>query len=259
MKEIGEYLRREREKRQISLRKVADETKIPIRYLEAIEQGQVEIIPGEVYLKGFLRSYAQEIGLDGEEVLERYRQLNKQDEDKEQELRQRVERGGNQRNGKKVSWHLRYERAFVAVLLLVLLIVAIVAAFRSRGIDKPQEQPQPKARQELPKAAPKEEVAPEPAPQVVAGDVEIFARDNCWVEAYSGGSRVFAIMMNPGETKKVPVQENVALLLGKPAVVRLKYGEEEVQGLGKETVTVVFDREGNYNIYRGRRQEEFSR
>ncbi len=258
MREIGEYLKKEREKRQISLRKVADETKIPIRYLEAMERGEVELIPGEVYLKGFLRSYAEEIGLDGGAVLERYRERTQPKDTEEQPSGAAELRG--RKKPRRVSWHLRYERAFVFVLLLVLLIVAIIAAFRGGG-GRRQDLPQPQPQVQQEPQASKEESAPrpEPAPKVLAQELEIFARDECWVEAYSQGKRLFALLLEPGESKQLSVRENVALLLGKPAVVRLKYGEEEVGGLGKETVTVVFDNEGNYNIYRGRREEEFYR
>src|SRR5690606_813765 len=114
LRELGEYLKRERELRQISLSKIADETKIPFRYLEAIERGDVEKLPGEVYLKGFLRSYALELGLDDHDVLERYRQLKEKEAEGDEE--KTVQAKPPKR--KKVSWRLRYERAFITLLLL---------------------------------------------------------------------------------------------------------------------------------------------
>ncbi len=72
MKEFGAYLRQAREKGNISLKDVQEATKIRLRYLEAIEDGDFEIIPGEVYRRGFLINYANSVGLDQAEVLQKY-------------------------------------------------------------------------------------------------------------------------------------------------------------------------------------------
>jgi cytoskeletal protein RodZ len=69
MKEIGEKLRAAREAKHISLQEIQEITKIRRRYLEAIETGATEVIPGEVYRRGFIINYANAVGLDGEELL----------------------------------------------------------------------------------------------------------------------------------------------------------------------------------------------
>jgi cytoskeletal protein RodZ len=72
--DLGEFLRRERELRHISLDDVAERTKISRRYLEAIEQGRYDRLPGETFVRGFIRSYARFVGLDPEDTLLRYNQ-----------------------------------------------------------------------------------------------------------------------------------------------------------------------------------------
>jgi cytoskeleton protein RodZ len=69
---LGEFLRRERELRHISLDDVAERTKISRRYLEAIEEGQYDRLPGETFVRGFIRSYAQYVGLDPQDTLLMY-------------------------------------------------------------------------------------------------------------------------------------------------------------------------------------------
>ena len=60
VRKIGEELKNARLERGISLTWVQHETKIRSRYLEAIEAGDFSVIPGgDIYLKGFIRSYAQ--------------------------------------------------------------------------------------------------------------------------------------------------------------------------------------------------------
>jgi cytoskeleton protein RodZ len=71
---LGEFLRRERELRHISLDAVAERTKISRRYLEAIEEERYDRLPGETFVRGFIRSYAQSIGLDPEDTLLIYNQ-----------------------------------------------------------------------------------------------------------------------------------------------------------------------------------------
>ena len=74
MANFGETLRRERELRDISLREIADATKINLRYLEALEQNRFDILPGGVFNKGFIRAYARFIGADGETFVDSYLQ-----------------------------------------------------------------------------------------------------------------------------------------------------------------------------------------
>ena len=72
MSSFGETLRRERELRQISLREIAEATKINLRYLDALERDDFRHLPGGVFNKGFVRAYAQFIGIDPETMVTAY-------------------------------------------------------------------------------------------------------------------------------------------------------------------------------------------
>ncbi|CAM3897838.1 helix-turn-helix domain-containing protein [Alicyclobacillus pomorum] len=72
MKELGRVLRNKREQLGISLDELQAKTKIRKRYLIALEDGDWELLPGDVYARGFVRSYAEAVGLDGAELLEKY-------------------------------------------------------------------------------------------------------------------------------------------------------------------------------------------
>ena len=73
MSSIGEALRRAREEKGISLEQAEEDTKIRCRYLEALEDEEYDIIPGAVYVKGFLRNYASYLGLNANEVMIQYK------------------------------------------------------------------------------------------------------------------------------------------------------------------------------------------
>ena len=72
MPSFGEELRRERELRRITLREVADATKINLRYLEALDRNDFQHLPGGVFNRGFVRAYAQYIGVDADQMVSAY-------------------------------------------------------------------------------------------------------------------------------------------------------------------------------------------
>lgn len=66
MFEIGTTLRQARDRRRLTFDQVEAETKIRTRYLRALEDEQFDILPGPTYVKGFLRTYAEYLNLDGQ-------------------------------------------------------------------------------------------------------------------------------------------------------------------------------------------------
>lgn len=68
-----------REEKDISLELVAEKTKIQKKFLLAIEDNCWEALPGEVYLRGFLRIYAKYLGLNGQEIVDIYNRQMKKD------------------------------------------------------------------------------------------------------------------------------------------------------------------------------------
>ena len=61
---IGSELKEARESRKITLETVSKKTKIPVKYLEAIEENRFDIFPSHTYAKGFIRAYAKVVGTD---------------------------------------------------------------------------------------------------------------------------------------------------------------------------------------------------
>jgi cytoskeletal protein RodZ len=69
---FGEHLRREREVRGISVDEVSAATRISVRFLEAIEAGRWDQLPGGVFNRGFIRAVARFLGLDEENLIAEY-------------------------------------------------------------------------------------------------------------------------------------------------------------------------------------------
>jgi Helix-turn-helix domain len=71
---VGATLREARRKREVDLAEVEAATKIRARFLRAIENEEWDRLPGEAYARGFVRTYGDFLGLDGEALAERQRQ-----------------------------------------------------------------------------------------------------------------------------------------------------------------------------------------
>lgn len=69
MEELGALLKTRREKRNLSLREVENATSIRTSYLEAIEEGDTSKLISPVYAQGFIKQYANFLGMDGEQLL----------------------------------------------------------------------------------------------------------------------------------------------------------------------------------------------
>ncbi|GAG98615.1 unnamed protein product [marine sediment metagenome] len=81
MKDIGNFLRERREAKGISLIEVEKDLKIRKKYLQALEEGNVDVIPGKAYLIGYLRNYCKYLGVDEEninQIIQTYKNLEKQ-------------------------------------------------------------------------------------------------------------------------------------------------------------------------------------
>jgi hypothetical protein len=71
--QIGNALKEARTRAGLDIRTVEDRTKIRTRYLRALESEEWGILPGHAYVKGFLRTYANLLGLDGDALVDEYR------------------------------------------------------------------------------------------------------------------------------------------------------------------------------------------
>ncbi|MEC8372951.1 MAG: helix-turn-helix transcriptional regulator, partial [Pseudomonadota bacterium] len=74
---VGRYLKSQREERGEDVTQVANMLRIHRSYLQAIEDSDIEKLPGPTYAIGFVRAYAEHLGLDGAQVTERFKEEGK--------------------------------------------------------------------------------------------------------------------------------------------------------------------------------------
>ncbi|MGK7944509.1 MAG: helix-turn-helix domain-containing protein [Microcystaceae cyanobacterium] len=68
LRDIGQYLRQQRNRQRFTLEDITEQTFIRLSVLQALEEGDVDNLPEKVYVQGFIRRYADLLGLDGEEL-----------------------------------------------------------------------------------------------------------------------------------------------------------------------------------------------
>jgi cytoskeletal protein RodZ len=79
--EIGSSLRQARQQRELSVADVERSTRIRAKYLAALEDESFDVLPGPAYVRGFLRTYAEELGLDGNLLVDAYNERHAPAED----------------------------------------------------------------------------------------------------------------------------------------------------------------------------------
>src|SRR5258705_10357025 len=70
--DFGARMRQAREQRGVSLRQIAERTKISVSQLEALERNDISRLPGGIFSRAFVRSYAAEIGVDPEQTVREF-------------------------------------------------------------------------------------------------------------------------------------------------------------------------------------------
>ena len=136
MFEIGNSLREARLRQSLDFNEVERRTKIRGKYLRALEEERFDLLPAQTYIKGFLRTYADVLGLDGQLYVDEYNSRFVVGDD-EMGLRPR-------RSAARQRRHRRLESNVVLIVLaaIALITALVIGAWKSGGGEptKPQFQ-----------------------------------------------------------------------------------------------------------------------
>jgi cytoskeletal protein RodZ len=129
---VGNTLRQQREKKRMSLAEVSRVTRIPLATLESIELDHFDDLPGEVFVKGFLKSYAQTLGLSSDDIVARYSASRQIAAVTPLPVASPVQAA-------RTGQGRRFGVALALVLLLILFTLALSIVLKPRGRDMPPE------------------------------------------------------------------------------------------------------------------------
>jgi cytoskeletal protein RodZ len=246
MFEIGGSLREARLKRGLTPADVQKAIRIRDRYLQALEEERWEILPGDAYVKGFLRTYADYLGLDGNLYVDEYNNRFAHNEEP-QFVPERFARSGPRSGG------TGFLRPLVAIGVLV-AIVAAVAAWQLSGSSGNKEQGSPPVSTTTTTATmpttPKKRKKHKHhvAVALPTRAVLVASRGDCWLWVRSGGASgptVYEATLTQGKTLPIDLKKGpVWIDVGDPPSLDVRLGGKLVSGLPSQAGNVLLTRSG---------------
>ena len=254
-------LKSARLKKGISLQQMAAKTRIDIKFLEAIDNGNLGFLP-ELYVKAFLKQYAKVVGLDEEETIQRYEDAKvgrliekdeskslleqkieiekpRQEELREKPLRTYTDSGVTktrdvQDDKKKMLRMLTYVAG--AVLVVVVIFFAFIKKSSTITVEeKPYEQVLEETKDRFEVEEKKEEslVTPEYLDSMFLQITNVDSVDSAWVMVIYDDKMKEDFLLYPRRTKTVSAADNFQFTLGNSGVISLKLDKQELKFEGR--------------------------
>lgn len=232
--EIGKALKDARESKGISLETAEENTKIRRKYLEALEQENYDLLPGKVYVKGFLKNYAGFLGLNAQELVSQYgdRTESEREDDGTEDKLTKIEKTPK-------TGYFKIALGLVAVAAAIYIAVPALTGLNS-GAGKPgpgnnisgnkapaENTPTPEQGQN------KAGQAAEPPVQRGVNLTLNITDETCWMYVEIDGSPAYEGTMVSGQVKEFKGAEKVYLKLGNAGVVEVEYNGQKIGVLGQ--------------------------
>jgi cytoskeletal protein RodZ len=225
MTDFGDKLRQARERRGLSVRQIADRTKIGAATLEALERNDVRRLPGGIFSRAFVKSYAEEVGLDPDQTVREFLELF----------------GAEPVPAPRAVPVPESESAFesqrrIAVTVLTLVVASVVVAiammvftFRPRPAPAPVAARSAEPRSPVPAAAPDRPLAgavsEKPAPVAAAPAapasvpeagfvLEVHPSASCWVSLTIDGEPRLQRIVEAGERLRYGIETAAVIQVG---------------------------------------------
>jgi len=213
---VGRALRRARQRRHATIDEAAETTRIPKRFLEALERdAPADEYPAPAYARAFLREYAGYLGLEPERLVQAFMARNGAQEPSLESLA-------------KTMPPERRHRGSLGVLAFLIVATAVTVGVVRLGSSNhgSATQPGPPAINTRPAAAPSTPASPPPTvtpPRKPHSGIRLVlsAQARCWLQATADGQTILTGFLNPGEHKVLHAKRTLDLRLGNAGGVQL--------------------------------------
>lgn len=260
---LGDLLRETREQKNLSLDDVEKGTNIRKLYIKSIEEGNYEKLPGEVFLKGFIKTYGKFLGLDSQKLIEQYKQekntpnpaeeINIEtkkeevapsptEENKQQEknsstkilnIQQKKENNipkidSFSANQEYLQSHKNNSKRniLLVVAILIVIIGAVVVFISSQGSSDT------KTTTTTETVTVTENQAKEPEPIVSGAEVKAVFNEDCWTEVKVDGKVVLSETVKKGNTLTWKGDKQVDVTVGNAGAVDVTFNNQPAGKLG---------------------------
>jgi len=211
MASLGQELKKERELRGISLKEISDSTKINLRFLQALEKDQLDLLPGTFFTRGILRSYADYVGLDQDSV------LNKYYEDAQRRQEQKDEEEKDSEKSKPRFCLPPQARSALALVLIVIVLAAVIVALYFFSFNKDTKTSPPQALNPALKieTSPPLQAVEILAPQKETGiEIQILFEQETWIQLIADGVMQLDGVQYGGDSFRTRAVNEIILNLG---------------------------------------------
>ena len=245
MFEIGNTLREARVRRNLTLQQVEEDIKIRVKYVQAMENEDWDVMPGVTYVKGFLRTYSTYLGLDPDVIIGEFRTRGMTPSAEHHEPF-----GGSSVIGKPRSHRGRNTIVVVAIVCLIALAAIYALGMMNGGDGNDEPTTEPGA---LGIGSPSPTASKTPKPDKTATAIPAWQKNlvkitavdgDCWMEVRrnnSTGVVLFSGTLKQGDKKKFK-GEDIWMSIGAPAYVRLEASGKKTKlksDVGPWTVEVI--------------------
>src|SRR3982751_4578363 len=245
MNDFGGKLRLERERRGIPLRQIAAATKISVAALEALERNDVSKLPGGIFSRSFVRSYAVEVGLDPDETVQEYLDRFQGSPSNTIPTPAIASEAESAFEARQRLAGLVLKSLLITVPLIVLILYFTM---RMRTPASASATPLPAAQPSAAAHGSPAETAPtstpkSPAPVATTGAARPFGVDtglaldleatgDCWVKITADGKVTVARLMHAGDKERQEVREKAIVRVGNAGALAFSINGRPAKPLG---------------------------
>ena len=218
MATLGQELKRERELRAISLNDIAGQTRIGLRYLQALEDDRLDLLPGAFFIKSILRSYSKCIGVDENRFVNKYHEeiLLQQEDLKETERRRGDETRPEPKTRREGARRIRWRLAAIP-LVLIAAVAAYFFVLRPRTDNRPVIQRPtivPPQDQLLPPPAQTPLIDPDDPAKAEELHLELTFHADTWIQIAADGQVQMESIKKAGEKATFTAKKQFLIQIG---------------------------------------------
>jgi cytoskeleton protein RodZ len=222
--EIGSTLREARVRRKLTLQQAEDDTKIRVKYIQAMENEDFDVMPSPAYVKGFVRTYATYLGLDADMLLEEYRSRFEPSEEHDAF-------GGS--SALRPRHHKRRNTlAFVALVCVLALGLLWILGKYGGDTDEPSPEPSPSmshSASPTPSRSPKATPTPTAAKVVLVVKADLGATYLEVRRTANDGAVLFDGTLEQGQRRSFENRGTIFVRIDKPQLVLVAVGDGELR------------------------------
>jgi cytoskeleton protein RodZ len=252
LEQFGEELAQARLAKGISLIDISAETRINLKFLEAIERGQFQILP-QTYVRAFLREYALSLSLDPTDVLQRYNSIQQESRSRKTDdgipqnvsPQPKVSAGDFKNRLVKLS-PLQWNLVLGIVLLIIVVLVIILA-----NMEKESNSVKPVAEIPFDRVIRESEAASIPPPSAAVDSIPVFkpqqkdslrleitTLDSVWVSLLIDNTQGAEYLFGPHRKRAWVAKERFVVTMGNAGGATFRLNGKDIGSLGKRGAVV---------------------